>query len=151
MAEIRIQPVEPRTSNIQQALQGLTDGVTSLVKSHIELMRHEVKEEATTAGKNIAALFLFGLVTFVGYGLLNITAILFAGWFGGIVSMAITALILTVINLAGGVFAILQILQRFEKNAPGLKQVSAELKKDKQWISQIRDTNSSPQLPAQTS
>ncbi len=151
MAEIRIQPVEPRPSNIQQALHGLTDGVSNLVKGHIELLRHEVKEEASTAGKNIAALLLFALVTFVGYGLLNITAILFAGWFGGIVAMAITALILTIINLVGGGFAIMQILQRFENHAPELKQVSAELKKDKQWISQIRDTSSSPQLPAQTS
>ncbi|SRR5690554_3975943 len=151
MAEIRIKPVEPRTSNIQQALSGLTDGVTSLVKGHIELARHEVKEEATAAGKNIAALLLFALITLVGYGLLNITAILFAGWFGGIVAMAITGLILTIINLVGGGFAIMQILQRFEKHTPGLTQVGEELKKDKQWISQIRDTNSSPQLPAQIS
>ncbi len=149
MAEIRIQP-ESRSSNIQQALQGLSDGVTSLVKNHIELIRYEVKEEATQAGKNAAALALFGLITFVGYGLLNITAILFAGWFGGIVAMAITALILTLINLAGGLFAILKILKRFEHNASGLKSVGAELKKDKQWINQIRN-NSSPQLPAQTS
>lgn len=150
MAEIRIQP-ESRSSNIQQALQGLSDGVTSLVKNHIELIRYEVKEEATQAGKNAAALALFGLITFVGYGLLNITAILFAGWFGGIVAMAITALILTLINLAGGLFAILKILKRFEQNTSGLKNVGAELKKDKQWISQIRNNNSSPQLPAQTS
>ncbi|MBA2662533.1 MAG: phage holin family protein [Bradymonadaceae bacterium] len=149
MAEIRVS--EQRNSGINVAFQGLTDGLTSLIRNHLDLVRYEVKEEATTVGKNVAALALFGFIALVGFGLLNLTAILFAGWFGGIVAMAITALVLTLINLGGSLYAIRHILKRFEDDKPGLSQTSEEIQRDKQWIKQIRDNNSHVRLPAETS
>lgn len=155
MADIRIQET-PRASAlgpINQAFQGLTDGLYSLFRNHIDLVRYEVKEEATHVGKNVAALGVFAFIALVGYGLLNIAAILFAGWFGGIVAMAIVALVLALINIGGAGFAIRHIIKRFQEDPVGLPRTSEEIQKDKTWISQIRSNNSSqvPALPAENS
>jgi hypothetical protein len=141
-----------RQNTVQIAFQGLTDGLYNLFRQHLELVRYEIKEEATEVGKNVAALVLFCFIALVGYGLLNLAAIMFAGWFGGIVAMAIVTLALALINLGGAGYAIKRILDRFEEHPVSLPQTEAQMERNKQWIKDIRQNNhrgdSSRQLPA---
>ncbi|MFU8802816.1 MAG: phage holin family protein, partial [Bradymonadaceae bacterium] len=144
------------SSNLQTAFQGLTDGLSNLFRQHLELVRFEVKEEATEVGKNVAALGLFVFIALVGYGLLNLAAIFFAGWFGGLVAMAIAALALALINLGGAAYAIRKIMHRFEDNSVNLSRTEEEMQRNKQWIKQIRNNEAdspppAPRLPAESS
>ncbi len=142
-------PIIERQSGFQAAIDGITDGLSRLVRNHFELARTEVRREASAVGQHLGALAVFASIALVGYGLLNLAIILFAAWLGDIAIMAIVALVLAILNLGVAGFAIARIVARLKDSDVGLAQTTEELQKDKQWLKEIRD-NSSPELPAKT-
>lgn len=128
-------------NGLATSFQSLTDNLFTLFRQHIELVRYEVKQEATFVGKNIAALVLFGVIALVGYVFLNLAIVVFAAWLGGIVAMAIATLALALLHLGVAAVAIWRIQSRFQEQSVSLSRTSEEIQKDKEWIKQIR-TNS---------
>lgn len=128
-----------KTSGIVGALKDLTDGMSVLFRQHLELVRLEVKEDARILTGHLAVLVVFGLFTLVGYLMLNGAAVLFAGWGFGIHGMAITTLILAVVNLAFGLRAMRATMARLERDGIALDRTAQEIGRDIEWVKEIRD------------
>lgn len=131
-----------RTSNgldgLKPAFERLTDGVSSLVKQHIELARHEITRDVTTTARRLGVLGACALVALMGYTLLLVAAIALAGWLGGALATWIVALSLGLIHLgvAAGFGAHYAKKLRSEKPVD-LAQLTDELNKDKLWLQQM--------------
>lgn len=140
------QQITPRqSSGIQAALENLTDGLSRLVRQHLELAKIEAKMEAKIVGRNAAVLVVCGALLLLGYGLLNLAIILTALWLGSIAAMAITSIILAVLNLGVASFALYRAISNLQDNDL-LPKTAEELQRNKKWIKEIRETSSSPQL-----
>jgi hypothetical protein len=124
---------------IVAAFKDLTDGLSVLVRQHLELVRLEVKEDAQILGGHIAIFALFGAIVLMGYGLLNLSAILFAGWGFGLHGMAVTSLVLAIVNLGIGARALRGAFQRIKADGVALDRTAQELEKDIEWVRQIRE------------
>lgn len=142
-------PIIHRETGFQNAIEGLTDGLSRLVRKHFELARTEVRREASEISQQVALLALFASISLVGYILLNLAIVFFAAWLGDVAIMAIVALALAILNLGGGAFGAVRILRILRRSDVGLNQTTDELQRDKQWIKEIRD-NSSDDIPATT-
>lgn len=142
-----------RTPGLMTAFQNLTDGVYDLIRQHFELARREIRQEATDTGKRFAILGACAVIALVGYVLLNFAAVLFAGWFGGFAAMAITALVLAAAHLIAAAIATRQVVLRLRHGTLRLDNVNDEIHRDRQWLKQLRITNSTtppPMLPSST-
>ena len=148
-------PVTTSPSRFQAAIDELTDGLSQLVRQHFELARSEVRREAQNIAdisSDIAIYALLGAIGAVGYLLLNVAIILVALWLGSVAAMAITALVLAVLQLSIGGIGVAMAVRRFkESDIEPLRETTEELQKDKQWIKEIRDNSSPKRLPEQTS
>lgn len=148
-------PVTTSPSRFQAAIDELTDGLSQLVRQHFELARSEVRREAQNIAdisSDIAVYALLGAIGAVGYLILNVAVILVALWLGNVAAMAITALVLAVLQLGIGGFGIAMAVRRFQdSDIEPLRETTEELQKDKQWIKEIRDNSSAKRLPEQTS
>ena len=128
-----------RATGIIGALRDLTDGMSVLFRQHLELVRLEVKEDARILGSHVAIVVFFGLIALLGYGLLNAAAILFAGWGFGIHGMAITSLVLSLVNLGFGARAMVSTMARIKADGIALDRTAQELEKDIEWVKEIRE------------
>ncbi len=148
-------PVTTSPSRVQAALADWTDGLSQLGRQHFELARSEVRREAQNIAdisSDIAVYALLGAIGAVGYLILNVAVILVALWLGNVAAMAITALVLAVLQLGIGGFGIAMAVRRFQdSDIEPLRETTEELQKDKQWIKEIRDNSSAKRLPEQTS
>lgn len=142
------QPVIQTQSGFQEAIDGLTDGLSRLVRNHFELARTEVRREATELGQYLAAMAIFASIALVGYGLLNVAIVLVAAWIAGLPAMAITAIVLALLNLGVAAFAMARIIARLRDSDLSLSQTTHELQRNKQWLKEIRDNSST--APAKT-
>lgn len=135
---------------LKPAFERLTDGVSALVKQHIELARHEITVDATTAARRIGILAACGVVALIGYLILMTGILLLAGWLGGLLAAWITALALGLIHLGAAAGFGARYAQKLRQEKPvSLAQISDELHKDKQWLQQIAATAKNDQSPAQ--
>lgn len=128
----------PKTNppGLVQALRGLTDGVTGLVRHHLELARLELQTDAKEIGKDVAVIAIAGILALVGYLFLNVAAILFSVWFGGVVAAACVALALALIHLGGGGLALYALSTKFyERHYGGYLQ--RELERSSNWAQQL--------------
>lgn len=135
-------PLEPTTPTPEQsplvtALMGVTDGVQNLVRSHLTLARYEAKADAISLGKDVGAIVVALVFVLLGYLLLNIAAILFAAWYGGIIGMAIVAMSLALIHLLGGAWILKAVVDQFKARHYGLQYTGEELERSKTWAKQI--------------
>lgn len=141
---------QQQQTGFQTAIEDLTDGLSRLVRQHFELARVEIRREAKDVGTNVGALLAFAALGLVGYLLLNVAIILVFGAFvGGMVAMAITAIVLALLHLVVAGVAILRILSHLRDADLGLHDTTEELQRNKQWIKEIR-SNSRPELTAQS-
>ncbi len=128
-----------RTAGIVGALKDLTEGINVLFRQHLELLRLEVKEDARILGGHIAILIAFGTIALIGYGLLNLAAILFAGWGFGVHGMAIAALLLALLNLGFGLNAMRRTMERLKSDGLALDRTTQTIERDIEWVKEIRD------------
>lgn len=144
------QQITPRPqSGIQTAIENLTDGFSRLVRQHLELAKIEARQEARELGRHAATLAIFASIALIGYGILNLAFILIALWFGGVPAMAITSLVLAILNLGAAGFALYRTAKELSDNEI-LPKTSEEMQRNKKWIKEIRE-NSSPRLTAENS
>lgn len=127
-------------SPIVKALMGLSDSLTNLVRQHFMLARHELRADAKSAIKDIGAVLVATFFVMVGYAFLNLAAILFAAWFGGVVAAAIMALALALINLIGGALTLHGLRAQITTRRYGLNYTQDELQRSKTWAKQIPET-----------
>ncbi len=139
MSETYRQP--GKANGLKPAFERLTDGVSTLVKQHLELARYEIKQDVSTTGKRLAFVAACTVVALIGYVLLNAAAILLAGWLGGLAAAFIVGVSLAVIHLgaAAGIFVYFG-KQLKEEKPVDLAQTTDELDKDKQWLRKIAET-----------
>lgn len=140
-----------RHDGLKPAFEKLTDGVSTLVKQHLELARYEFKQDVSATSRRLAVLVVCGIIGLIGYVTLLVAGILIAGWLGGMAAAAITAAVEAVVNLAlaGGLAAYFGKQLREEKPVD-LAQTSDELNRDKEWLRKIGNQRQNNQ-PAQLS
>jgi uncharacterized membrane protein YqjE len=132
------------TNGLKPAFERLADGVSTLVKQHLELARYEIKQDVSTTGRRVAILGACAVVGLLGYLLLNIAGIGLAGWLGGWLAAWITAAVLALVHLgaAGGLAAYFG--KKLKEQKPiDLAQTNDELDRDKQWLRKIGQTSPS--------
>ena len=128
---------DARESGLVKALLGLSENITTLVSQHLALARHELRADALSAAQDVGALLVALFFVMVGYGLLNLAAILFAAWFAGVVGMALTCLTLALINLIGGGLILRGVRAQLATRRYGLHYSGQELQRSKAWARQI--------------
>ena len=145
-----------RTTNgldgLKPAFERLTDGVSTLVKQHIEFARYEATQDLKAATKRMAILGACALIAGVGYLFLLATAILLAGWLGGWLAAWICAAVIALLHL--GVAAVMGRKYSNElraEKAVDLAQLGDEINKDKQWLQQIAANSKKSPAPAELS
>lgn len=143
-------PDTPTQPGFNAAIQGLSEGFSNLVRQHVELARHEAKDELKQAATQIIGLVVFGAIALLGYVLLLATIVLLALWVGGIGPMFITCAVLAGLHLGVAGIAVARLSSQLGESGVRLPQISEELERNKQWIKQLRKS-SSPQLPAEPS
>lgn len=140
------QPLPQRQTSFQEAIDGITDGFSKLVRKHFELARTEVRREASEVGQYVGALAAFAAIAIIGYAMLNVAIVLFAAWLGGLGPMTLTALGLAIVNLGVAAIAIVRILGKLQQSDVGLSQTTEELQRDKQWLKEIRANSPADRL-----
>jgi hypothetical protein len=126
-----------REQTLFQAIGDLTDGLTGLVRNHLQLVRHEVRADATELTHDVAAILLAASVLAIGYCLLLTGAIFMAGWWAGLVGMGVCALTLSFIHLIAGAIALRAVTSQFRRRHYGLALSGEELERSKEWMKQL--------------
>lgn len=146
----------PTSSNgingLKPAFERLTDGLSTLVKQHLELARYELKQDMSTTGKRLGIIAACAVVALIGYLTLLGAGILLAAWLGGALAAFITTAAIAVVHLAlaGGLAAYFGKQLREEKPVD-LAQTNDELKEDKRWLREIGDKSRNGKTPKQLS
>lgn len=146
----------PTSSNgingLKPAFERLTDGLSTLVKQHLELARYELKQDVSTTSKRLGIIAACAVVALIGYVTLLGAGILLAGWLGGALAAFITAASIALVHLAlaGGLAAYFGKQLREEKPVD-LAQTNDELKEDKRWLREIGDKSRNGKTPKQLS
>ncbi|QDG53162.1 phage holin family protein [Persicimonas caeni] len=146
----------PSSSNgingLKPAFERLTDGLSTLVKQHLELARYELKQDVTTTGKRVAIIAVCAVIGLIGYVTLLGAGILLAAWLGGALAAFITAAAIAVVHLAvaGGLTAYFGKQLRDEKPVD-LAQTNDELNEDKRWLREIGEKSRNGTKPKQLS
>jgi hypothetical protein len=152
MSEFNRRRATSGLDGLKPAFERLTDGVSTLVKQHIELARYEVTQDVTTAGKRIAILGACAMVALLGYVVLLGAAVLFAGWLGGMLAAWITAAAIALIHLAAAAGLGLYYGKKLRDDKPvDLAQIGDEINRDKQWLQQIAAASKDGKTPARLS
>ncbi|MFW5966185.1 MAG: phage holin family protein [Persicimonas sp.] len=130
-----------RTDGLKPAFEQLSDGVSTLVKQHIELARHEIKQDVKTNGRRAAIIAVCGVIAVIGWVLLNLAAIGLAIWLGGMLAGWIVAGVLALIHLIVAGAAAAYFGKKLREDKPlDLAQTTDELEEDKQWLKRIGES-----------
>ena len=139
-------------SGLKPAFERLTDGLSTLVKQHLELARYELKQDVSTTGKRVGVIAACGVIGLVGYIMLLVAGFLFAGWLGGWLAAWITAGAEALVNLGLAGFAALYFGKKLRDDKPvDLAQTNDELDKDKTWLREIGENARNGKSPKQLS
>ncbi len=130
---------EPR--GLLPALQDLADGMVTLFQQHLALTRAELKNDASIALRYAAVLVFFVTIVFLGYTLLNVAVILFAGLAFGLLGAALAAVVLAITNALYGGLAIKTVVERMQEDRLGPRIAGAEIKRSKEWAKMIQAQN----------
>lgn len=144
----------PDTDIMKESFRHLGDGLSSLVKGHLDLARTELTHDMKAVAKD-SAIAAAGLpLLFVGY-------LLLWGTIAALLALALPVwaalLICTVVNLGAGVALTLSGKQRLGHDKVELPASSAELARDKEWFGVMKQQLKSPErtdgeaLPARSS
>lgn len=128
-------PIEQPEKSLGDLVGDLTSEFSQLVQDHIELAKHEIKNDAKQAGRAggaLAGAAVVGLVALValsmaaGWGLAEVMA---PGWAFLIVGV-VWAILAAVLALAGK--------KQIDRMEPGPQQTMDQLQEDRQWIETMR-------------
>ncbi len=134
-------PRRQPTSAFQTAIEDLTDGVSQLIRNHVDLARTELRQELTELRTDALALALSTAVALIGYAILNIAIITLALWLGGVGPMAIAAVVMTVLNFVLAALGFRFAYRRLNERQGRLDETQQELKRNKQWMKELRDNS----------
>ncbi len=117
------------------AIRDLTEGTTDLIRHHFELLRIELKREATEAGEHGGVVALGAGIALLGYLLLNLTIILTVGWWtASIGGMALAALVLGVGHAALGGWLALSGIGEFREQQQRIERKTRTLTGKQPWL-----------------
>ncbi len=117
------------------AIRDLTEGTTDLIRHHFELLRIELKREASEAGERSGVLLAGAGVALLGYGLVNLTIVLFFGWlFASLGAMTLAALGLGVAHLGIGGWLTISRLGDFREQQRRLERKTRTLTGTQPWL-----------------
>ena len=130
-----------RNSGIVAAFQSVTDGVLDLAKTHLELAKAEARHDVRMFSKD-AGIAAVGIgLALLGFGILNLAIIIWAGVAGGWLAAAITALVLGLLYTMGGLGAARGALERMQEREGALAQTKTEIKRSSEWVKGIKETS----------
>lgn len=141
MAPLQRHSPDDADAGMMPAIRNLTHGVETLVKEHLRLFQLELKRDATRSAERIGLLAACGVILFFGYVLFHAAAILTAYAFFGVEEAAITAIILTTLNVVGAAAFSFAVIRQM-KHQPRLDATSDEVDRSKEWMKQLPNTTS---------
>lgn len=128
-------------SSFTDALQGLSQGFSSLVKGHLALARVELTEDLKRIAKE-TSMQLAGIpLLLAGYLLLFISL---GALLGLVMPVWVAFLICSLVNIGAGAALVAWGIQQVKKKKIQLTATKTELRRDRQWFSQWN------QSPSQT-
>jgi hypothetical protein len=117
------------------AIRDLTEGTTELIRHHFELLRIELKREATEAGEHGGVVALGAGIALLGYLLLNLTVILAVGWWtDGIGGMTLATLVLGVGHAGLGGWLAVSGLGEFREQQQRIERKTRTLTGKQTWL-----------------
>ena len=132
------------TRNGSESLPGLLtrlgDDVMQLINSQLALFKVELKEEASTYARGAAMIAVGGVITVIGFALLNVAiafavSTLFASAnFSQPASYALGFVVTGLFYLIVGGIVVLVMKNRLAKQPVMPPRTVEELRKDKQWL-----------------
>ena len=133
-----------RTPNggLVPAFQSLTDGLVGMLRTHLELFRLEMQNDAKLAAKSAGIVVAFGAIAILGYGLLNLALVLGAYVLAGKWAMFLTCGTLALGHLVTGLVMIRQTLHDMRDNTQQLGASQSELERSKEWIKELTGPSS---------
>ena len=134
---------EPK-SPLVVAIRSLTQGTQNLLKHHLELARHEAKADALELAKDIGGILIALGLALVGYLLLNLAAVFFAGWFAGLIGMAIATFALALLHIVGGLLAAKTLGENIQERHYGLRYTGTEIERSTEWAKETRELLNPP-------
>lgn len=144
-------PTKP-AGGLGPAFEKLADGVSSLVREHLELARMEMREDAGRAARSIGALVVCGSVAFVGYLMLNVAGVALGAVLFGDVGLAVAALVMALFNFLAAFLLIKAVAADSEEGLMSFEETTRELSRDKEWLRQIGEkTAAETEKPAELS
>lgn len=120
----------------RDALQQLLDGLQTFIREHLALARVEMKEDLRAMGRDVltGAAGVPALAT--GYLLLMMAvAWLLAVWLPNWAAFGLVALF----NLAAGGMLTYRGSRRVMSDRIGLQRTASEMKRDREWLTSIKD------------
>lgn len=125
----------PARKGLVPAIRDLTEGTTDLIRHHFELLRIELKREATEAGEHGGVVALGAGIALLGYLLLNLTVILAVGWWtGGIGGMTLATLVLGVGHAGLGGWLAVSGLGEFREQQQRIERKTRTLTGKQPWL-----------------
>ena len=129
-----------RTTGLVSAFQNVTDGVIDLAKTHMELAKAEVRQDARAYGEQVIVMLGGVGLILLGIGIFNVALICLAGVFGGLAAMAGTAGALGAIEILFGFSYANRAYQRI-KERDALPGTRDEIQRSREWVKQITDNS----------
>lgn len=126
-------PLEP----VQEHLRAVSDGMSKLVRDHVQLAAAELKDDARRAGKDMALIGAGVFLLLVGYA----TLVFAAAWaLGERIGTARGFLVLAGFHVVVGAFLSLRYADRLRgADKPGrLEETSRALSEDKHFVQDVK-------------
>jgi uncharacterized membrane protein YqjE len=133
------------------AFEKLAEGVSTLVREHLELARLEMREDAGKAAKSVAAIVLCGSFALIGYLMLNVAGVALGAVLYGKVGLAVAAFLLAVINFVIGFILIASVSSESEAGLMSFEETTKELSRDREWLRQIGEKEAEQEKTAELS
>jgi uncharacterized membrane protein YqjE len=124
------------SSPITSAIQDVTEGLTGMVRHHLQLARHEARADAAAFTRQLGILLAAASVVGLGYLMLLVGVILLVGAYYSYLGMAICALSMSVVHLIGGVVALI-IIRRRLKHSHKLVKSNEQIERSREWVKQL--------------
>lgn len=145
-------PSEPRqpATGLAPAFEKLADGVSTLVREHLELARLDVREDAGRAARNLGVMLICGSIAFVGYLMLNVAGVALGAVLYGDIGLTVAAFLLAVFNFTVCFLLVKRVGADSESGFMTFEKTNKELSRDKEWLRQIAEKDKK-ETPAELS
>ena len=131
---------QPEPEGLPALFAKMADELTGLFETKLALLRIELREEVSTYTRGVVTILIGGVVTAVGFALLNVAiAFLVSTVFESLnfsqpVRYALGFIITSLVYLIGGGVAIVISKNRLARFGILPRRTVAELERDKEWL-----------------